>query len=80
MKQISLVVTAFAFALTAVPAFSQDAIAVLRRASAAMGADDLKTLSYAGSGTGGGLSRKRQSDSVGTLRRAPSLLPLSITV
>jgi glyoxylase-like metal-dependent hydrolase (beta-lactamase superfamily II) len=34
------------------PAFGQDATALLRRASSAMGADDLKTLRYTGSGTG----------------------------
>ena len=62
MKQISLVVTAFAFALAAVPAFSQDASAVLRRASSAMGADDLRTLSYAGSGTGGSFGQAFKPD------------------
>jgi glyoxylase-like metal-dependent hydrolase (beta-lactamase superfamily II) len=44
---------AASLALAAVfPAPAQDATAVLRRASAAMGADDLKTLRYTGSGSG----------------------------
>ena len=49
------VLAAFAasLALAAVfPAFGQDATALLRRAASAMGADDLKTLRYTGSGTG----------------------------
>ena len=62
MKQTSLVVTAFAFAFASVPVFSQDASAVLRRASVAMGADSLTTLRYAGSGTGGSFGQAFKPD------------------
>lgn len=47
------VVVAAGLALAAAfPTYAQEATAVLRRASAAMGADDLNTLRYTGSGTG----------------------------
>jgi glyoxylase-like metal-dependent hydrolase (beta-lactamase superfamily II) len=52
MKRLSLVLAASALALAVTHASSQDATAVLKRASAAMGADDLKTLRYSGSGSG----------------------------
>ena len=55
MKRLSLVLAgtlAFAAFATAFPASSQEATAVLKRASAAMGADEVKTLRFAGSGTG----------------------------
>jgi len=52
MKPVSIAVAAsFAFA-AAFPLHAQDATALLRRASTAMGADEVKTLRYAGSGSG----------------------------
>jgi glyoxylase-like metal-dependent hydrolase (beta-lactamase superfamily II) len=52
MKTLSFAVAASLALAAAFPAPAQEATAVLRRASAAMGVDDLKTLSYTGSGTG----------------------------
>jgi glyoxylase-like metal-dependent hydrolase (beta-lactamase superfamily II) len=52
MRPVSVAVAAALALAAAVPAYGQDATAVLRRAGAAMGADDLNTLSYTGSGSG----------------------------
>lgn len=55
-------VFALAAALAAAQAFAQDATALLRRASAAMGADDLRTLRYTGSGTGASFGQAFKPD------------------
>ena len=63
MKPVSLAVAASAFALAAaVPACAQDATALLRRASAAMGAEELKTLRYSGAGTGASFGQAFKPD------------------
>src|SRR6185295_13100751 len=55
-------VAAVVFAVAAAPALAQDASGVLKRASTAMGADQLTTLRYAGSGTGGQFGQAYRPD------------------
>ena len=62
MKRVSTVLAASALVLAFPHAFSQEATAVLRRASAAMGADELKTLRYAGAGTGASFGQAFKPD------------------
>jgi glyoxylase-like metal-dependent hydrolase (beta-lactamase superfamily II) len=52
MKTVSVVLAASLALAVGFSASAQDATALLRRASSAMGADDLKTLRYSGAGTG----------------------------
>jgi len=53
---------ALALCFTVVTAWGQDAAALLKRASAAMGADNLKTLRYTGSGSGGQFGQAYRPD------------------
>jgi len=52
MKTVSVALAASLALAVCFSAHAQDATALLRRASSAMGADDLKTLRYSGAGTG----------------------------
>ena len=50
---LARIALALALSFFAAVSFAQDAAALLKKSSAAMGADNLKTLRYAGSGSGG---------------------------
>ena len=53
---------AIAFLMTSTAALGQEAGAVLKRASAAMGADQVTTVRYSGSGTGGQFGQAYRPD------------------
>ena len=62
MTRFTAVIAASLGLAVSFPAWTQDAAAVLRRASSAMGADELKTLRYAGSGTGASFGQAFKPD------------------
>jgi glyoxylase-like metal-dependent hydrolase (beta-lactamase superfamily II) len=62
MGRFTAVIAASLGLAVSFPAWTQDAAAVLRRASSAMGADELKTLRYDGSGTGASFGQAFKPD------------------
>ena len=73
------VIVAMLLAFAATCAGAQDASAVLRRASAAIGADDIKTLRYAGSGVGYSRSARRSSPAARGPRSTTRATPVPST-
>jgi glyoxylase-like metal-dependent hydrolase (beta-lactamase superfamily II) len=62
MRRVSAVIAASLGLAVSFPAWAQDAAALLRRAATAMGADELNTLRYSGSGTGASFGQAFKPD------------------
>jgi glyoxylase-like metal-dependent hydrolase (beta-lactamase superfamily II) len=62
MRRVSAVIAASLGLAVLFPAWAQDAAALLRRAASAMGADELNTLRYSGSGTGASFGQAFKPD------------------